>query len=134
MAWILAFPIVKVIAVTGIAILLIGLPDANANSRFTIDNQSYDRVSIDIYGGADSVCKVPEKTKSVGAGKSNSFGCTGGGNQQCKLDIVVRNDKGTTRVCDPPSAKYPLCQEMTRVPNKATVTLDGAGDCKITTE
>lgn len=71
-----------------VASLLFAL-DAQATSRFSVENDSDEKVNVYIYTGGDEVCSIHEKLKSVGAGNENSFGCTGNGKNRCQIQLYA---------------------------------------------
>lgn len=64
-------------------------PFADASSRFTLENDIDKKVNLYIYTGKDSACLIEEKTKSVPAGKSRTFGCSGQGTNQCRVTLIA---------------------------------------------
>jgi len=63
--------------------------EAEATSRFSVQNDSPEKVNVYIYTGGDTVCSIHEKLKSVGAGNSNTFGCTGNGKNRCQIQLYA---------------------------------------------
>ena len=98
--------------------------EANANSRFTLDNQTNKKLMVLIYNGDDSVCITSAKSKNVRAGNSNSYGCEGHGNHRCH--IRVYHDK--SKVCKSP--KNACNNSAIRVPDGSTITVSSVGDDK----
>ena len=98
--------------------------EANANSRFTLDNQTNKKLMVLIYSGDDSVCITSAKSKNVRAGNSNSYGCEGHGNHRCH--IRVYHDK--SKVCKSP--KNACNNSAIRVPDGSTITVSSVGDDK----
>ena len=72
--------------VAGLALSL----DANATSRFTVENFTEEKVTVAIYAGGDGSCTIPEKTKSVPSDKIRTFGCTGNGKHRCKVTFYIQ--------------------------------------------
>ena len=106
------------------ASVLVFTLDANANSRFTLDNQTNKKLMVLIYNGDDSVCVTSAKSKYVRAGNSNSYGCEGHGNHRCH--IRVYHDK--SKVCKSP--KNACNNSAIRVPDGSTITVSSVGDDK----
>lgn len=98
--------------------------EANANSRFTLDNQTDKKLMVLIYNGDDSICTTAAKSKNVKAGNSNSYGCEGRGNHRCH--IRVYQDK--SKVCKSP--KNACNSSAIKVPNGSTITVSSAGNDK----
>ena len=63
--------------------------DADATSRFSVQNDTDEKVNVYIFTGGDTVCSVHEKLKSVGAGNNASFGCTGNGKNRCQIQLYA---------------------------------------------
>ncbi|MEM6555765.1 MAG: hypothetical protein AAF642_07825 [Pseudomonadota bacterium] len=98
-------------------------PLAEASSRFTLENDIDAKVKMYIYTGDDKACLVEQKTKSVPAGKTRSFGCAGQGKNQCRVTLFA--DGGG--IC---KGKLDSCGgNAMRVKNKTTITVahNGSG-------
>lgn len=98
-------------------------PMAEANSRFTVENDIDDKVNLYIYTGDDTACLIEQKTKSVPSGESRSFGCAGNGKNQCRVTLFA--DGGG--IC---KGKLDSCgKKAMRVKNhtKITVAHNGSG-------
>ena len=63
--------------------------DAQATSRFSVQNDTDEKVNVYIFTGGDTVCSIHEKLKSVGAGNNSSFGCTGNGKNRCQIQLYA---------------------------------------------
>lgn len=63
--------------------------DASASSRFKIQNDSSERVKIEVYNGNDTKCVSESKTKKVPKGKTKAMGCQGKGTGLCKIKVFV---------------------------------------------
>ncbi|MEL6725155.1 MAG: hypothetical protein AAFP24_09070, partial [Pseudomonadota bacterium] len=48
---------------------------------------------VDIDLGDDSFCTFEEKLKTVSAGETDSYGCTGNGKGQCKVQFYTGGDE-----------------------------------------
>lgn len=68
-----------------------GLAEAEANSRFKVQNDSETKVLVNIFNGDDSICAAEAKHHTVGAGDEQGMGCTGGGKNRCKARISARD-------------------------------------------
>jgi hypothetical protein len=91
--------------------------EAQATSRFSVQNDTDEKVNVYIYTGGDTVCSIHEKLKSVGPGKNSSFGCTGNGKQRCNVKFKQQGNQ----VCKINKTKCGA--RAIRVPNKVEVTL-----------
>ncbi|MEL7389345.1 MAG: hypothetical protein AAFN76_06150 [Pseudomonadota bacterium] len=67
---------------------------AEAKPKFTVDNETWEDVRIEIYNGDDPLCKEDLKTKTVADDESGSFTCKGSGTGKCKVKIWVINPFG----------------------------------------
>lgn len=67
--------------------------EAQATSRFSVQNDSDEKVNVYIYTGGDTVCSIHEKLKSVGAGNNSSFGCTGNGKNRCQIQLFAEGKR-----------------------------------------
>lgn len=95
---------------------------ANASPRFTVQNDADEKVNVYIFKGDDSLCTLSEKLKSVSAGKTDSFGCTGDGKGQCKVQIYAEGDE----IC---KSNHNTCSKnATKVAGGKTVTVTQTGD------
>jgi hypothetical protein len=87
-------------ALVSLAVLILAVPGlASATSHFTVKNQSNHKVTLSIYNGDDSSCIFDAKGGSVNSGATNSFSCTGGGKQRCKVAVSVP-DYGDDEACE----------------------------------
>lgn len=80
------------LAFASLAVLFSAM-DASANSRFTIQNDTDKKVNVYIYTGGDDLCSVQEKLKSVSAGETDSFGCTGDGKNRCQVQFYAKGSQ-----------------------------------------
>ena len=79
-----------------VAALLIGLCftlTAQANPRFTIENNLDETVDVTIFNGGDTYCGTHAKAKKVDAGETSSFGCTGNGKGKCKIVLGIDGER-----------------------------------------
>lgn len=70
---------------------------ADANPRFTVQNDTGGKVEVYIYNGDDHYCEYEDKIKTVSGGKSKTFGCNGNGKGRCKIRLKMNNSK----ICKP---------------------------------
>lgn len=63
------------------------------SGSFTVVNEIDKTANIYIYTGADSVCSLEEKLKKAVAGETDTYGCTGQGKGQCKIEVYVGGDQ-----------------------------------------
>jgi len=98
------------------AATLYGVPSADANSRFTVNNMSDANFKMYIYAGGDKACWAEQKIKRVSSGNERSFGCAGNNTNSCKVTIFA--DGGS------------ICRDLMDSCNKDTVRL--ADDTTIT--
>ncbi len=66
---------------------------AQANPRFTIENNLEVTVDLTVFNGGDISCSTPAKAKEVDAGESSSFGCTGNGKGKCKIVLGIDGER-----------------------------------------
>ncbi|MEO1659368.1 MAG: hypothetical protein AAFR51_00160 [Pseudomonadota bacterium] len=108
------------------ASLFIGL-EAEANSRFTVENQMDVQATVYIYTGGDNLCTVNETYKRTSAGETDSYGCTGNGKNRCKIAIYIDGKKKCRKQHDTCNGR------AKKVDNHGHVTLskdeDGAFVC-----
>ena len=112
------------------AATLYGVPTADANSRFTVNNMSDANFKMYVYAGGDKACWAEEKIKKVSAGNKRSFGCAGNNTNSCKVTIFADGGSICRYIMD-------SCDKDTvRLANKTTITVvnDGNGgfDCWVT--
>lgn len=68
---------------------------ADANSRFTAQNQTDKKINVYIYTGADTFCTVEEKLKTLSARETDTYGCTGNGKNRCQIQLY----SGGNEIC-----------------------------------
>ncbi|MEM9377966.1 MAG: hypothetical protein AAGA72_17235 [Pseudomonadota bacterium] len=101
----------------GAFIALIGPQTAQASPRFTVTNDTDTKINVYIFKGDDSVCTWEEKLKSVSPGETDSYGCTGGGNGQCKVQFYAKGGE----IC---TSNHNTCSKnATKVKGGKTVTI-----------
>ncbi|MEL6857152.1 MAG: hypothetical protein AAFO74_02120 [Pseudomonadota bacterium] len=103
----MVFRYLTVISLAAAASLFLGL-EAEANSRFTVQNDTDETIRVKIYSGGDTVCTGLEKGKNVSGGKTTSYGCTGSGKQRCKIKLRIDGSKICTEdlnTCDKTATK-----------------------------
>ena len=66
---------------------------AEANPRFTVENDSKKKVTVYIFSGDDGICSFEEKQKTVKSGNTASFGCHGHGTGRCKIMLYVNDEQ-----------------------------------------
>ena len=86
-------PIIAAISLGG---ALAASPTADASPRFTVVNDTKASIKVMIFNGGDTSCDYYTKKKTIAAGKTNTYGCTGNGKGQCK--VVPRT--GGEDICD----------------------------------
>lgn len=91
--------------------------DAAANSRFKVQNDSEERLKIEVYNGNDTDCVSEAKTKKVPREKTKSMGCQGKGMKLCKIKVFANNKE----IC---KSKEKHCSG-TAVSDKAIIVNDG---------
>lgn len=95
---------------------------AFASPRFTVANDTDTKINVYIFKGDDSLCTVEEKLKSLSAGETDEYGCTGNGKGQCKVQFyaygseICKDDRNT---CN---------KDAIKVPGKSEITLTKSGD------
>ncbi len=102
-------------------------PNAAASSRFTIENQSDTQVHVYIYSGGDTFCTLEEKVKYLSAGETDSYGCTGNGKNQCKIQLYAKENlicKSDRNTCNSNAIKRENNSEM-----RITGSLETGFDC-----
>lgn len=71
-----------------LALLILAVPSlASATSHFTVQNNSNDKIKLQVYDGDDSICFQEAKDVDVDGNSSKSFSCTGGGKQRCRVAV-----------------------------------------------
>lgn len=91
--------------------------DATANSRFNVQNNSNEKVKIEVFKGNDTECVSEAKTKKVSKGKTKSMGCEGKGMGLCKIKVHAKGKE----IC---KSKKKHCSG-TPVSDKAITVEDG---------
>lgn len=91
------------IAIATIASLFLAAT-ADATSRFTAENQTDKKINVYIYTGGDSFCSIQEKLKTLSAGETDSYGCTGNGKNRCQIQLYA----GGSEIC---KAQRNSCQQ-----------------------
>lgn len=77
-------------ALFSLALLILAAPGlASATSHFTVQNNSNDKVKLQIYDGDDNICFQEAKDVDVDGNSSKSISCTGGGKQCCRVAVSV---------------------------------------------
>lgn len=103
-------------------------PSADASSRFSIENQTDTKVNVYIYSGGDTFCTIEEKLKTVSVNETDSFGCTGNGKNQCKIELYANGNeicKSESNACNHDAIKRPNNSAMT-----VTGTLGSGYNCE----
>lgn len=101
-------------------------PDAMASPQFTVKNDSNTKINVYIYKGNDSLCTLEEKLKSVSAGETDSFGCTGGGKGQCKVQFYAKGNE----ICK--SARNTCSKNAIKVPGHSQISISNTSDSDYT--
>lgn len=96
--------------------------NASASPRFTVENQSDTKLNVYIFTGDDAVCTFEQKLKYVSAGKTESFGCTGDGKGQCKVQVYAEGDE----ICK--SDRNTCNKNATKIAGGKTLTVTQSGD------
>ncbi len=91
---------------------------AEANSRFSIENQTDQKFYVYIYSGDDGTCIVTEKSKSVSPGETDSYGCSGNGKNRCKIKVVYKK-------------KYTVCNTIYNACHNAALKVDNGAKITI---
>ena len=118
-----ATTVIKALAIT---LTVVMACSATANSRFTIVNDSSNKISVDVYNGGDKLCGFPAKSRSIGPGNEQSIGCNGDGKHRCKVLLSMRKtDDEWPVIC---KDMHTACQnedETIILKNKSTMTVSG---------
>lgn len=93
---------------------------AEANPRFTVENNSDEKIKIFIYNGGDQTCTAAAKTKKVSPGKTESYGCTGNGKGRCKVRFFSETGE--------------ICKSERNTCSGKAIKIDGGATAKITRE
>lgn len=101
---------------------------AQANPRFTIENNLDETVDVTIFNGGDISCSTPAKAKQVDAGETGSFGCTGNGKGKCKIVLGIDGE----RICK--SRQNTCSGQAIKVKGGKTVVIGEDEDGKIVCE
>lgn len=109
-------------ACAGLVCALAAVPPAHASPRFEVTNDTDKKINVYIFKGDDSLCTLEEKLKSVSPGETDSFGCTGGGKGQCKVQFYASGNE----ICK--SNRNTCNKNATKVDGGKTVTISQSGD------
>ena len=75
-------------ALFSLALLILAAPGlASATSQFTVQNNSNDKIKLQIFDGDDNICLQQAKSVDVDGNSSKSISCTGGGKQRCRVAV-----------------------------------------------
>ena len=91
---------------------------AEANSRFTVENTTWNKVKVEIFNGNDVECSIPAKTKTVFFRDTKTLGCVGGGKGKCKVRISVKGKQ--------------LCKSEKNTCSKSAIKMTNGSYVKIT--
>ncbi len=89
------------LASLGLVLAMAAAPSAEASPRFTVTNKTDTKINVYIFTGDDPFCSFSEKLKSVSAGETDNYGCTGDGKGQCKVQFyasgneICKDDRNT---------------------------------------
>jgi len=83
------------ISVAALTFAAMAAPTADASPRFSVTNETDAKINLYIFTGDDPFCTFEEKLKTVSAGETDSYGCTGNGKGQCKVQFY----KGGDEIC-----------------------------------
>lgn len=92
--------------------------NAEANSRFTVENTTWNKVKVEIFNGDDVECSIPAKSKTVYFRKTKTLGCAGGGKGKCKVRISVKGKQ--------------LCKSEKKTCSKSAIKMTDGSYVKIT--
>ena len=91
----------SVAAIAGLCIAVSTAPIAEASPRFSVTTDTDTKINVYIFTGDDSVCTWEEKLKTVSPDETDSYGCTGNGKGQCKVQFytegseICKSDRNT---------------------------------------
>lgn len=105
--------------------LLCTLQTAQANSRFTVQNDSSAKILINVFDGNDELCSAEAKHHTLEPGEEQGMGCEGGGKHRCKARVSRHVNDSWEQIClelDSDCGK----QEV-NMPNNATLTVADNG-------
>jgi len=91
---------------------------AEANSRFTVDNTTWNKVKVEVYNGDDTECSITLKPKTVFFRKSKTLGCAGGGKGKCKVRLSIKGKQ--------------LCKSEKNTCSKSAIKIKDGAYVKIT--
>ena len=77
----------------GLLLAMAAAPHAEASPRFTVTNETDIKVNVYIFKGDDPFCTLHDKLKSVSAGETDNYGCTGNGKGQCKVQFYAKGNE-----------------------------------------
>jgi len=97
-------------------------PSALASPRFTVSNDTDSKINVYIFTGGDSLCTLEEKLKTLSAGETDEYGCTGDGKGQCKVQFYASGDE----ICK--SDRNTCSKNAIKVPGKSEITISKSGD------
>lgn len=112
--------VLSAVATIGFGVTLAASPSAEASPRFTVVNDSKSSITVQIFNGGDVLCDAYTKKKSVSAGETDTFGCTGNGKGHCK--VILKTDG------------HSVCADMANTCNSGALKVKGKSTLKITGE
>lgn len=104
--------------------------DAAANSRLKVQNNSNEKVKIEVFKGNDTECVSEAKTKKVSKGKTKSMGCEGKGMGLCKIKVYAKGKeicKSKKKHC----SGTPISDKAITVEDGWTVEITDQLHCKL---
>lgn len=110
------------IAALGLVLAMAATQAAEASPRFSVTNETDAKVNVYIFTGDDPFCTFEEKLKSVSAGETDSYGCTGNGKGQCKVQFYTGGDE----ICK--SDRNTCNKNATKMKGGSRVTIAKQGD------
>lgn len=106
------------LAALGLGLAMSAAPIAEASPRFTVTNETDTKINVYIFKGDDPFCTLEEKLKSVSAGETDTYGCTGNGKGQCKVQFYASGNE--------------VCKDDRNTCNKNAIKADGGSAFVIT--
>ncbi len=91
---------------------------AEANSRFTVENTTWNKVKVDVFNGDDTECSITLKPKTVFFKKTKTLGCAGGGKGKCKVRLSIKGKQ--------------LCKSEKKTCSKSAIKMTNGSYVKIT--
>ena len=108
------FALVILAAMAGLLIAF----SADASPSFTVKNTLKNDVDVFIFYGDETYCGAHEQHQRIRAGKTRTYGCSGHGENKCKLALFVDGKE----ICQ--SAHNACSKSMIVMKDRSSVTVE----------